>query len=290
MMLSHSIEDLRNQLDKPDNAITISLEEIKGILGEWFLAAQRLEAGAGDFELAKDYKSLKEEFETLKQRHKKELHVLKTNHEEELKRRQADRASELEEWESALSASNNEVNRLRAEQAERAEKEREILPDAFLILEALPIPGCGSKRLAEISEATDTLLEEVAIHLEQLSKAGLARVCGRNELDAEVWSRTPEGNRYVVARHRADRQAEKEKAPADSGLPEAEAEMLVRIMKNGGDWLVPPGEGDDYLAALKEKGMVNYHPDGTSTYGQGTHWFITGRGNRYLRERGVGED
>jgi hypothetical protein len=196
-----------------------------------------------------------------------------------------------------LQTSNTEIKRFRAEQAEREKKERDIPPEQFRILSALPSEHGGSwLRIDEVAHAVQMRLDETEIHLDRLKKAGLA-VSRYNAFDALIWHRTIPGSEYVLAKRLAGEEQTLPRKYPD--LPNIEESMLAMMtgesegvaeelihnsLERKGETITLEKVKWVLRTSLDKKGFATYDPD-EATYGTGHTWFITDRGTEYFAER-----
>ena len=266
MILSESIDSIRNDLDRPPNEVTLGFGELKNLLGEWFLLARGLEVGAGVPDLAKENET--------------QIQILRSNLDALLKEQ--------------------------ARGSEKQQNSRPSLSDELsMILKQLDTFSGQHRTIEEISIMCGLTKTQVNVRLDELKSPNLKMVQAQYEFQGQTkWCRSIDRDRYFLEHWPnenaladidepvAIQHTQQKKKHAD--LPELEQEVLV-FLKSGGmtekqilaglrflSFEISGANGAHILETLKEKGMIydmcamqHFPPD----------WLLHREGTKYLAER-----
>ncbi|MEY2498230.1 MAG: hypothetical protein QOD12_1786 [Verrucomicrobiota bacterium] len=141
--------------------------------------------------------------------------------------------AELGNLKSELQTMQAEIAQYQAERKKQEEREREIAPIQFEILERLGSPAtCDWLNLGEISRALKIPVDEAEIYIEGLDGLGLV-FYHPHEPGGGGWLRTADGNRRVVAKRWASEEGDqKQRECKYADLPKAQHDALLIIAAN----------------------------------------------------------
>lgn len=194
-----------------------------------------------------------------------------------------------------LEEAGGELEAFRTAQEERQEKEREIDPVQFQILQRLHSESeCKWLRIDEIARALKIPVDEAEVYVEGLDKRGLV-VFHYHEPGGGGWHRTAEGNKWVVAKRWA---GEEEQPNANNDLGENAQKVLILIAREDGldETAIAERMGirlsviRRILRILREKDLATDKEEPgeafTSSEGPvGPTWRLLIKGEDYLAER-----
>jgi hypothetical protein len=206
-----------------------------------------------------------------------------------------DLETQLGNLQVALETANVEIETFRAERKKREEKEREIDPTQFKILDLLPNEHGGGRwlKINEIARALEIPVDEAEVYILGMEKLRLA-FFHTHEPGGGGWLRTAEGNKVVVARRWAGEEKETPKAYKHPDLPERQHAVLVALgsdLDGLTEETIAEKAGLELprtiraLRLLSKAGMATDGGSDAVVFGDGALWWILERGEEYLEER-----
>jgi predicted transcriptional regulator len=196
-----------------------------------------------------------------------------------------------------LSAANAEIETFRVEQKKREEKETEIDPTQFQILQRLPSQSSGDwLRIDEIATAVKIPVDEAEVYINGLEELDLV-FFQPHEPRGGGWRRTAEGNKLIVAKRWAGEEEPKGKKRKHADLSKPEEIALLMMTRNDGEGATEAEIAKELgisvlaatlvLSALREKEMATDGDEPQQTYGTSPEWWLLKNGKEYLAERGL---